>query len=1198
MTRGELSVITKTVSVLDSVDYGHYSQGTASSYPEYASGEWTDERILIAPILFPRFLEQVLGFALGETIGTQEAGPDYADIPDYIPADTRTHPFVFDCKGMDTTHLGARYAQIRRYAVTQGLQYGILTNMRDFEVYTANSSQPIEGLSFSILRLYEDFARDPRACLEQGNTQRFLRAVDAFAYTPLTLTQKLERVCKGKRWTGSETLQVDLLTRRLRSVVQRISEDARSRRQVLYSVADSDPDRARDIAQEVQMIAAEIDPGMGVEKATLERFHEILSLSGATTVGRALQLYFQRVGYFTMTRLLLARAWEDIGFIDQTLYDGGLANWYENFNEEIRWVLKHAFDLAADRYRWLFNEDNNYTWYEPSSDTLIEVLYELSNFYLGNLDQDILGTIYEEYIDRVDKRRKGQYYTPREIVEFIWDRVGLVGDEHLFRYVEGRRVPRLIFDPASGSGGFLVEAARRLRENSGLDYDDFQDVLDLRTAILTGIFGSEISVFAYYISEVNLLIQLTPVIKRMVGMRRGVTSKGTPALGVLPVDALSLYNPEQPLLEKEQYDFDPATNLLPLGRQKQLIFRKIKADLDGQFSYCCANPPYVGEKGNKELFRATLERFPYWRRFYQGRMDYLYFFIILALSKLEEGGKLGFITTAYWPTADGASKLRKYILKNAKITEMTFFEDVKIFEYAKGQHNMIFVLEKCSGEEREQQRGENRIKVVRILAKHQAIPGDTIRARLRFLTNHIQGHICRDAWEDEYIRVFWSGVRQGELSDSRWGILSSESEEEALVKIGNGGEPLRNLCFAGEGVKTSANVLTKALRANLADPNLRIGTGIFVLTEEELMENDIPRNIAHIKPFFGGEDVCPYAIERKETRYLIYADTSFSITDCQSIRRHLERFRPALERRAEVDSGKYKWYSLPRPREKSTFENEKLVASYRSDHNRFAYCDQQLYGPTGIYFVTKKAGVGESLEYILGLLNSQLLDFWMDHRSRKKGAAREYTSSTLYSIPIRRIDFNDPEDVRLHDQVVEKVRAIRERMAELGGYSRYYGGLRLARVAFQDPLPAPGAEAIVQSLPPHSRFSLRTHPGIEIAYGRSVHEDDFVLDKVGQVALTLQGPELTVHSSRGQALFISGEEQLLNTVAEILSGHPAQPWSSVKELPVLPQDVRRFQEKRNTIAERVSCLALQVRQLQRSIDSIVLVLYGVEKPGE
>ena len=104
-SKREMDIIKKTTAILDSVDYQRYSEGKAKTYLEYAAGDWTDERKLIAPILFPKFLEHILGFKLGETIGTQEASADGRDIPDYIPVDTRTHPFVFDCKGMDTFDL-------------------------------------------------------------------------------------------------------------------------------------------------------------------------------------------------------------------------------------------------------------------------------------------------------------------------------------------------------------------------------------------------------------------------------------------------------------------------------------------------------------------------------------------------------------------------------------------------------------------------------------------------------------------------------------------------------------------------------------------------------------------------------------------------------------------------------------------------------------------------------------------------------------------------------------------------------------------------------------------------------------------------------------------------------------------------------------------------------------------------------------
>ena len=1201
MAKKEIEAIRKTVSILDSVDYGRYSEGKANAYLEYSSGAWVDERKLIAPILFPKFLEQALNFKLGETITTQETIAKGRDIPDYTPVDTRTHPFVFDCKGMDTLDLSKWYDQIRRYLEAQNLKYGILVNMRDLDVYTLASEQEIEAFNFNLVELYKDFKGNPAGILDKENTKRFLRFIESFKYIPLTLGQKLNKVTEAKRWTGVETLNVDLLSKRLRYVVERIYEDARLRKEELFSLKEIDPERARAIAREIGIIASEVERGRKIEEATPQTLDEILSASTKSSLGRALELFFYRIGYFTMTRLLLARAWEDIGFIDETLYNGGLAKWYENFGREIRRVLRYAFDLAADRYKWLFNVDNNYTWYEPSDETLTEALYELSNFYLGKLDQDVLGTIYEEYIDKVDKRQKGQYYTPREIVEFIWNRVGFVKDEDFFYYREGKRKPRLIFDPVAGSGGFLVEAVRRIREDSKINYADFKDVLDIRTSILTGIFGSEVSPFPYYITEVNLLIQLTPVIKRMMDLRRGVVSKGTPALGVVPVDALSLYNPEQLVLEREEYNFDQTKDLLPLESQKRVVFQKIKQSLDRKFSYCCANPPYVGEKGNKELFRASLERFSYWRQFYQGKMDYLYFFIILGLSKLEEGGKLGFITTAYWPTADGASKLRKYILKNAKIKEMIFFEDVKIFEYAKGQHNMVFILEKCSGEEKAKERDENNIKIVGVLAKHQEILGNTIREKLKFLTAQIQEHIDKNEWQDEYIKVFWSGVKQGELpkDGGAWNITFPSDIEVVLAHMVEVGIPLLKVANINSGADVTISCLTstyaRVLPAQAIQKfGLQIGDGIFVLGESEFQRLNLGiSETAIIKPFIKNSEITRYMIDKTERRYLIYLDWDSKLDDFPRIKQHLERFRPIMEDQIARYEETYPWWALHRPREQAVFESVKIVNPQHGEEPVFAYSDEPLYASRDVYYITPLKDIRESIFYLLGMLNSKLVRFWLTFKGKKKGDAFELKTTPLSKIPIRRIDFDNAKDVRLHDAIVEKVKSIREKTAELAGYSKYFKGIRLTRLKPEDSLPDINPEAIAQSLLPEKRFSLRTHPQIRINHSLDFEEANFILRRVGKVALTLEGAELKLYSKGQKILFINGEERLLTIIAQILEEHRGKSWTSIKEMPFIPQNSEEFEAKKQQVLDTASKVRTQIQGLQKSIDTMVLRLYGV-----
>lgn len=196
MTKKDADIIKRVISILDLVDYTRYSDGRAKTYLEYASGNWKDERKLIAPIIFPKFLEQVLGFKLGENIGAYEKVPDGRDIPDYIPVDTRTHPFVFDCKGMDTDSLSKWYYQIKRYIDGQGLRYGILVNMRDLDVYISESEQEIENFNFSFVQLYKDCKENLLNILEKENTKHFLKFVERFKHIQLTVGEKFKRIAK------------------------------------------------------------------------------------------------------------------------------------------------------------------------------------------------------------------------------------------------------------------------------------------------------------------------------------------------------------------------------------------------------------------------------------------------------------------------------------------------------------------------------------------------------------------------------------------------------------------------------------------------------------------------------------------------------------------------------------------------------------------------------------------------------------------------------------------------------------------------------------------------------------------------------------------------------------------------------------------------------------------------------------------
>ncbi|MBK8657524.1 MAG: Eco57I restriction-modification methylase domain-containing protein [Bacteroidetes bacterium] len=74
------------------------------------------------------------------------------------------------------------------------------------------------------------------------------------------------------------------------------------------------------------------------------------------------------------------------------------------------------------------------------------------------------------------------------------------------------------------------------------------------------------------------------------------------------------------------------------------------------FDAIIGNPPYIGEKGHKEVFRII--RQGNLSNFYQRKMDIFYFFFHLGLQLLKENGKLAYITTNYYLTSDGGENLR------------------------------------------------------------------------------------------------------------------------------------------------------------------------------------------------------------------------------------------------------------------------------------------------------------------------------------------------------------------------------------------------------------------------------------------------------------------------------------------------------------------------------------------------------------
>ncbi len=1222
-----MNLVKKLINILNRYSklYEKISNGKYESYDEYIRTGFTDEDELIKPKLWLDFLHEILEFPKDEYI--PELPENTGLTPDFTPRDLRAHPFIFEIKGSDCQDLSVYSKKVRDY-IKPPIRWAVLTNMRELKIYEKDFHLPVSDYSFDFLLLYKSYKSQPKRILEFDNTKKFLNFVDRFKFRELSLQDKVDKIKETIPWIGDEILDPDELINSLHKIVGWLYDDIKGYRNYLTDHLHFHPTTQIEFAQEIESIAREIDRKRIFFKATTETLKNFLKAKPDTVEYRAVDIFLRRVAYFAMTRIVIARMWEDIGIIPQSLYDGGFKDWYEKLERRMREVLKRAFSFAADKYYWLYAAPNNYSWFIPSEDIIIEILYELSKYNLGKLNTDVLGTVYEEYVDRIDRKNKGQYYTPREIIGLIWDLVGFTNEDAFFNYENGKRKPKLILDPAAGSGGFLVEAARRIQELTSYNNRDIEDLYEIFNALYAGLFGCDISLFAYYIAEVNLIIQITPILKNIFEIAKNLQQVQF-TLGLIPYDALALHNPKLLGVSKPaeyiKNSKDPYERLNPLAdKLKKDVLDRIKETMD--FDYVCSNPPYISEKGHKELFRMTIESYPYWQEYYQGKMDYLYFFIILGLSKLKEGGKLGFITTSYWPTADGASKLRRYILDNALIQIIIDFGETKIFKGAPGQHNIVFVLERCSSyedglvkfkrEEIIRKKENHKIKIVKVkkvpspLNSNSSITTNHHRTRLKKLIEHIKAHIDKEKYSDEYIEIFYSAVKQGELDDGAWNVIWSEIDLDKIFnKKAESITLLQNVLESKQGIVPGVDRITneniKYLSSDkLVKDNIKIGDGVFILKKEELDKLALSEEEWRLLvPSYHNSHITNYIVDipQNEIDYILYIDGELDFEKYPNIKKHLYKYKELLKARLERYEERgykeaYQWYRLNRPRDRKNLTSEKIVVSnWGTSWQPFAYQTGEFFEKRDITFFVKKEGIKESLFYFLGLLNSSLLRWWMKEKARQLGYMRQ---SLQEQIPIRRIDFNNPAEKKIHDTLVKKVEKIIELKKELAQYNKFFKGIRLTKLKGPENLPEVNVYAITINLPQDDQRILRTHPRVS---WEPKEIKEFTLSKVGKIEelaplFTKKEEEclfsLRLISKDKKEISINAPKEIIHYLQDVLKNYIGKSWDEIKKIP-LAKDLKTYQAKEKEVIQKAKTLLTKIQAIQNEIDAIVYDLYQI-----
>lgn len=300
---------------------------------------------------------------------------------------------------------------------------------------------------------------------------------------------------------------------------------------------------------------------------------------------------------------------------------------------------------------------------------IADLVENIESRSITDIDEDLLGEIYEELIPADERKALGQYYTHPKIAETIV-RWAVPDDDSHEGLGESDTVPRVL-DPASGSGTFTVEAYQRLSElRPSLGHQEF----------INHLVSVDINRFPLHLTSLNIASQ-------------NIEQE---------TDIIHAYH-------SSFFNLDPQTDPLVSSRlsESDTSFGEL-----GTFDAVVGNPPYIRQENlypGKEHFRQHLKKFGRSDRttYYDGskslskKSDAYIYFVTHGAQFLREGGRLGYIIPTKWMMTDYGRSFQQFLFDHFKIEAVVGFS-VRAFEDALVD-TALLLLERCEDpDEREQ----------------------------------------------------------------------------------------------------------------------------------------------------------------------------------------------------------------------------------------------------------------------------------------------------------------------------------------------------------------------------------------------------------------------------------------------------------------------------------------------------------------
>ncbi len=401
------------------------------------------------------------------------------------------------------------------------------------------------------------------------------------------------------------------------------------------------------------------------------------------------------------------------------------------------------------------------------------------------------------------------------------------------------------------------------------------------------------------------------------------------------------------------------------------------------------NPPYIRWKHLEEELKKELETNNLWKTYCNSLCDYLFIFILKSIELLKDNGELIFICSDYWINNTNAAKLREYMLANGYFQSIYSFKEAPLF---RGVTASLIIF-----------------KYIKSKKKKDEID----------FFDYTYGKVAPSNFDLEKGACFAHSIIPHFQPNTRW-VLSSTCDHASL-------DLFENVCV-------DKNLLVPA-KCTLGEV-CEIGNGMvsgldkaFRIPDEMELNEEEKKSFIYV---YKSKNLDRFvAIEKSR-----YIWTNEEMTEQEYMEKYphfwsiLSQYKDELSKRYSYGRNLKPWqFAFPRSLNLFSEPVDKIFCPCKDrisnrDYVRFSYAEKGVYPLQDVTGLAKKKYVKEDILYILAFLNHPQTFEWIKNRGIIKGDVVEFSEKPLSSIPFRKIDWTDKNEISAHNAIVKECQKI------------------------------------------------------------------------------------------------------------------------------------------------------------------------------